>query len=394
MVRRIKYLYGGVLGLIMAISAFFFPGELLAAAYDNIGDKYITVAYVGGLTGELGQASRRSLNSLQLAIDEANRKGGAHGKMFRIISFDTENSAVRNVGIFKEILDAKAVAVTGVHTSNDGLILADLAEKAHIPLVVASATHPEITKGRKYVTRVCFDDDVQGKSLADFAYNKLRKRNALVVVNVNDSFSLYLAHVFVEAFKQNGGTIHHIVDIRTGDTKYRSVTEELRNESSIDLLFLATSAIESGYIISEVLSDGYTKTILGSDGWQSNHLDTLLSNLKKYNVDAYYSAHWHKDIGRPRAVAYIRKYRQVFGDDISSFDADAVLTYDSGSLLTRAIEKSPSLRAEDIVESIRQTSIEGATGKIEISKDGVVTKSVIMMKIINGIAEPFMEKAR
>lgn len=370
-----------------------FMGNLISAVGEN-DNKYITIAYVGGLTGRLSQASRRALNALELAVEEANLKGGARGRLFRVVSFDNKNSAINNYDLFDEILKSGAVAVTGIHVSDDGLILSMLAEKKQLPVVVASATHPNITKGKRFTVRVCFNDDMQGQFLANIAFNKFKKRNALLVVNASDSFSIYLSRRFEEVFKRLGGNISYVVNTIDGEVEYKQVIDSLARDTTIDLIFLSTSALESGYLINILSSNGIKKTILGSDGWQSDHLDTLLANLKSSHIDAYYTAHWYKNMKDIKTAAFIRKYNMKFNDDTSSFDADAVLTYDAGVFLTTAIKNSPNLNSDEIMKSIQRTHINGLTGDIKMSNDGNPSKAIYVMKIVDGKTMFYMAEAK
>ena len=98
----------------------------------------VRIAYVGGLTGNFGQAAQKSLKALQMVAREFNASGGIRGRAIEILPYDTKFSPVTNISIFNNILKSGAVAITGIHASNDGLILGELAEKHHLPMMVAS----------------------------------------------------------------------------------------------------------------------------------------------------------------------------------------------------------------------------------------------------------------
>jgi branched-chain amino acid transport system substrate-binding protein len=213
--------------------------------FSSIANSAVKIAYVGGLTGNYSQSAQKSLKALKLATKEFNRNGGVNGQKAEIIEFDTKNQPANIFKIFQEILKNKVVAIAGLHISNETLILAKLAEEHHIPMVVASATHPDITKNKKYVVRVCFNDDMQGESLAKYSRYDLKAKNVAVVADVSDSFTDYLSKTYQKTFTKIGGKITHVYPIRTNDTEFGSIIELLRKEQH-DLLFISASPLSSG----------------------------------------------------------------------------------------------------------------------------------------------------
>jgi branched-chain amino acid transport system substrate-binding protein len=343
----------------------------------------VKIAYVGGLTGNYSQCAQKSLKALKLAVKEFNQQGGLKGRKVEVLEFDSQASPVTNYKIFEEIQRKHAVAITGIHTSNDALILSELAEKNRLPMVVASATHPGVTKDKKYAVRVCFNDDMQGEQLAKYARKVLKARNVSVVVDVSDSFTSYLSESFQKTFTSLGGKIVQTHPIRTNDTKFNQIVDSLKNVNN-DLLFISANALESGYLLTQMAIANMKVPVLGSDGWQNNDLILALRNLHQTNINAHFSVHWFREINLPESKSFIKNYQREYGEAPNSSDADMVLTYDAGKLLLSAMQQAKSLNGNDLIESIRKQTISGVTGKIKMREHSDPEKQVHILRIKNG----------
>ncbi|MEW6735870.1 MAG: ABC transporter substrate-binding protein [Acidobacteriota bacterium] len=344
----------------------------------------IKIAYVGGLTGPVSQAAQKSLKALKLIANQWNRKGGLLNRKIEVLAFDTQSLAIAMPGLFKKIKASGAVAITGVHTSNEALLLAPLADQNKIPLVIASATHPAITKNRRFVIRTCFNDDLQGNFLATSARQSLHSKKAIIVVDVSDSFTLNLAETFKKKFSTLGGKIVAEYSIRTGDQKFDLVSNSLRTSKDFDLIFAATSSVEAAYLISQLSEEGIEANFLGSDGWQNQDLSRILETLHQSSKSSFFSAHWHRNVQFPAAARFISEFEKEYEQPITSFDADTVLTYDAGLLLLNAIRAARSTDPHKIIAALKKVSVNGVTGPIKINRNGEPKKKIFLLQILRG----------
>lgn len=344
----------------------------------------IKIAYVGGLTGNLSQAAQRSLKALKLAVKKVNEKGGIRGRRVEVLAFDNKFSPVTNITIFEEIKKSGVVAVTGLHVSNDALVLSKLTEEARIPLIIASATHPAITKGQKYVTRVCFTDDAQGLALSEFAIKKLGRKSVVTIVDVSDSFTDYLSKTFSRHLSEMGGKVLATYPIRTNAKDFSEIMENIQRNKKPDMLFAAASAMESSYMISFLAKSKLRIPLMGSDGWQNSDLGHILRNLEQNDMEGFFSVHWHLDLPYEASKRFVRDYETEYKEKLTSFDADPVLTYDAGTLLLTALESSKDFAPDSIMSALRETSFDGVSGKIAFSKSPDAMKKVHILKISKG----------
>lgn len=348
----------------------------------------IKIAYIGGLSGRNSEASQRSLNALRLVVEQFNKEGGVSGKPVEILAFDNESSPIKNLSIFRKAKLEGAIAITGVHISNDGILLADMAEKEKIPLVVASATNPEISTNRHFVVQVCFTDDYEGDLLAQFALKDLKARNIITVTDVSDNASSRVAKAFLQAVRSRGGNILKTYLIRTGYQDFSEIVSSIKSLAAVDLIFVSASSVESIFLLHQINRAAIHTSILGTDNWQNQDLAEGLHSLGDTVTTAIFPAHWHDRLAGSTSKKFLREYETRYRQRLSAFDADPALTYDAGKLLLVALRKAGSQDPSKIMSAIRSISLDGATGTIRFNSAGQPIKDVFFLRMVGRIVEP------
>ncbi len=94
--------------------------------------KLVKVGFLGPATTTYGTIA---INSIRLAIEEINNKGGVMGYKIELVTYDDENKPdVATAGFRKLVDEDKVVAIFGVHSSAVGLALLPLIKDAKIPV--------------------------------------------------------------------------------------------------------------------------------------------------------------------------------------------------------------------------------------------------------------------
>ena len=348
----------------------------------------VKIGYIGGLSGRESGAASRSLMALKLLVDKYNSFGGILGRPIELIILDNKSQVAANYSLFQKAKNHNLVGLVGFHTSNSALVASDLAELNHLPTVVASATHPNVSRNRNYVVQVCFTDDVQGMFLGDFVAKNLRISRIAAIVDVSDSASMRVAKSFLRRFSRNNGIIINKYQIRADQNEFSKIVQSIKNDPSIEGLFIAASAIESSFLIKQLTTNNVNLPIIGTDNWQNQNLIAALKNLGQNNGKAYFAAHWYAGVTNSVSNEFIKNFYKNYGETPNSFDADPALTYDSGILLLESIRKAKSTNPEKVSKILKEISVVGATGKIKIGKRGFPEKNINILQINNGNVLP------
>ena len=161
-------------------------------------DKFVTVGINLPLTGASAEDATNILHGAQLAIEEANAKGGIGGYEIRVLVLDDGTAtagqydpAQSAINTRKMIVDPTVVAAVGPMASGSGKAMAPLLSQGNLATVTPSSTNPDLTDpkfaemyrpaGKAIYFRTCTTDAFQGPNMANFMADQLKVKSVFVV---------------------------------------------------------------------------------------------------------------------------------------------------------------------------------------------------------------------
>ena len=115
-------------------------------------EKFVTVGINLPLTGAAAEDATNILHGAQLAIEEANAKGGIGGYEIRQLVLDDGTAtagqydpAQSAINTRKMIVDSTVVAAIGPMASGSGKAMAPLLSQGNLATVTPSSTNPDLT---------------------------------------------------------------------------------------------------------------------------------------------------------------------------------------------------------------------------------------------------------
>ena len=352
--------------------------DIYAGAGREIPDpKSITEVRIGFI-GPVESASDRvdglhMLHGAQLAVEDANGRGGYGGKPFKLMVHNDYNNwqAIAVYGAtrptdstiwgsaadeaVKMIYDDNDWAIFGSISSESTHIILRVALKAEIPIVNSASTDPTIpeTYIPWYFTDLQ-DDRVQAYTLARHIYSELGlKRIALLRVN-----SRY-GRMGVPKFRNASIRLGHPVIIEQkflpGDTDFTRALQIIR-DSRVDGIVLWADETEAANILKQMRAMGMKQRVFGS-------YRTLGPDLLAQAGSAAdgFQAVFPYDPTRsdPRWLAFNQRFEARFHEKPEQF---ASLAYDAMNALLGSICKAGLNRARihDALADIKE--YDGVTG--------------------------------
>jgi branched-chain amino acid transport system substrate-binding protein len=274
------------------------------------------------------------------------------------------------------------VAILGDLTSSATMEGAPLAQAAKIPLLTPSATNVAITRIGNYIFRSCFIDPFTGKIMAKFALDQLKAKQAIVITDVKQDYSVGLTDAIRQYFTQNGAGISNTFSYSSGDTDFRTQLTGVRMAHP-DVVFLPGYYTEAALILLQAKQLGIKCPFVGGEGWDSPALVQVAGKAADGN---YYTDHFSAADPDPRVQRFVQTYRAKYA---ALPDALAALWYDGARLLSQAVQRAGSTEAAKIRDALAETrDFEGVTGRISIDENRNAAKSGVILKIENG--EPKM----
>src|ERR1700730_8843525 len=343
----------------------------------------IKIGAVTCLTGALSTFGVYSVQGAKLDVEEINAAGGTLGQSIQLIVEDNGSKAGETATITRKLISQdKVAAILGDLTSSATMEGAPLAQAAKIPLLTPSATNVAITRIGNFIFRSCFTDPFTVKIMAKFALDRLNAKQAILMTDVKQDYSVGLSDAIRQHFTQNGAKILNNLSYSSGDTDFRTQLTGIRM-SSPEVVFLPGYYTEAALILLQAKQLGIKCPFVGGEGWDSPALVKVAGKAADGN---YYTDHFSSVDPDPKVQKFVRDYQAKYA---VLPDALAALWYDGARLLSQAIQRARSVEAAKIRDALAAThDFDGATGRISIDEDRNAAKSGVILKIDHG--EPQM----
>ncbi len=342
----------------------------------------IRIGLITPLTGDVKTFGESVKNAFEMAVDEANRAGGVAGMKIAYVVVDDKNDPTEASNAANLLINRDKVhAIIGSVTSKATIPVSDLAQSSKIPAITPSATNPKVTvadgKRKDFMFRACFIDPFQGRVMAKFARETLRKENAAVLFDASNDYSKGIAEFFSEAFKSLGGKVAY-ESYGKDDVDFSPLLTKVK-ASGTDVLFLPDYYNKVGLIAKQAREKGIRATLIGPDGWDSPDLVKIAGDAVE---GGYFSNHYSPEDTRPEVAVWVKKYKEKFGQ---TPDALGTLAYDATNLLLEAIRKANGndpLKIREALAAIK--GFKGVTGESTMDGNGDAVKSAVILRIAEG----------
>lgn len=331
----------------------------------------VKVGVILPLTGPNADIGRQTLNGIEFALE----KLGATAPKIELSVQDTLGKPEGAAQAMNKLVTSDKVSVVvGEIMSSNTIAASAIAQSSKIPLLSPGSTNDTITKGKDFVSRICFIDSFQGKVMAKFASGELKAKTAVMLVDSDADYSRGLAASFKQAFEAAGGKIIDEVSYSQKDTDYKGQLIKLRKQKP-DVVFVPGYYSQVGVIFRQARELKIESKFLGGDGWDSPDLFKIAG---KSASGHYMSNHFSHEDTDPRVQGFVASYKKKYGRDPNAFGA---LGYDAIMIVHAAVKAAGSADPAKIKDAINATKdFQGVTGQITLDADRNAVKSAVVLE--------------
>ena len=300
------------------------------------------------------------LHGAQLAIEQANARGGYKGKPY-VLRVHNESAlwGASSAELVKMLFDENCWAMLGCVDGQNCHIALRVTLKLEMPIVDVGTTDPTVTETRiPWLIHNFPDDRQQGYTLADYVFKTLKLKR-IGVLRTQTRYARLGVGKFNDEARRMGRQPVLEVKFERGDKDFTRQLQMLR-DAKVEGVVLWGEAAEAGLILKQMRAMGMTQPVFGSSriahapllevaGPAAEGL-VLTSALDPTRTD-------------PKWIAFRDAYRQKFNEEPIDY---ATYAYDGMNLLISAIEKTGLNRGRimDVFRSYQMKPYAGAAGTI------------------------------
>jgi branched-chain amino acid transport system substrate-binding protein len=355
------------------------------------GDKFVTVGIALPLTGAAAEDATNILHGAQLAIEEANAKGGPGGHEVRMLVLDNGTAtagqydpAQAATNARKMVADPTVVAGIGPMSSGSGKAMAPLLSQGNLATVTPSSTNPDLTDpkfagmyrpaGKAIYFRTCTTDAFQGPNMANFMADQLKVKSVFVVDDTG-AYGVGLADAFQAQAVKRGIQVMGRDRIDPLISDYRPLLTKIK-QLGPQALYAGSSALAGVKLVKqsyEIIPDVIKA---GGDGM---HQASILSGAGFPAAQGWYST-----IAAPHMLddaklsEWVANYKKRWNSPPADY---SITAYDAVLVVLAAIEtvaKSAATVTRGAVrDAIQAGKVDTLQGEISFDANGDIASRVV-----------------
>ena len=358
------------------------PAETGQDAGDNedVSDDVVRIGVYEPMTGASAAGGQMTLEGIELANEMYPEVLGKKVKLF-IVDNKTDKTESANA-VARLIEKDKVSVILGSYGSSNSMAGGQVVKEKGVPAIGCSPTNPLVTLDNDYYFRVCFIDPFQGKVMAKYAYNTLKAKNAVMIMDVANDYSVGLCNFFKQAFIELTGDKDAIL----AETKYKTNDQDFSAQLTAikdlkpDVIFAPGNYGESALLIKQARDLGITAPFLGGDTYEApEFIEIGGKEVEGVAISTHYTAEAPvTEVSKEFLDAYEKKYGQAP-------NAFAALGFDAYLVAIEAIENAGSTDPKAIRDAIAKIKdFKGATGIITLDENGDANKSAVIKQVKDG----------
>lgn len=381
-----------------------------AAVHARMKSHPYRMAAVFPLSGKLAPYGTEVLNGIQLALERA--KENSDGPSVGLIVKDTESDRGAFLDELSELLfNDRPVSVIGPLLSKNLPVMAELADRARIPLITPSAVMPNLRRLGNYVFSTSLTYAHQAKGIVDYGAREQKYRR-FAILHPDTAYGRELARLFTQEVRQYDGEIVAIESYKEGDTDFRAAilrlkAEDLKNygvevpiepeqtksqakppsgkknkrmlySPGFDAIFLPGRSLDVGLLATQLAFHDIIVPILGANGWNSPDFARIADRSIEGGVfvDGFFV-----DSPNPIVQEFVERYRRRYQSAPTLFAAQG---YDAARVVLEALRKGATSGETVRDYLLLHHDLPTLAGPSDFSPEGTLNRHVFVIQVKQG----------
>jgi branched-chain amino acid transport system substrate-binding protein len=359
-------------------------GSLAAMAADPI-----KVGSVLSVTGPAAFLGDPELKTLQMYVEDINKKGGVLGRQLQLVHYDDGSDANKANGFAKRLLDDDKVDIlVGGTTTGSTMSMVPLAERSGTPFISLAGAVVIVEPVKKFVFKTPHTD----RMAAEKVFEDMKKRGITKVALFSET----------SGFGQSGKKETELVAGKYGitlvanetygpkDTDMSPQLTKIKGTPGVQAVFVFGLGQGPAIVTKNYRQLGITLPLYQSHGVASDEFLKLAGPAAEgVRLPSPAQLIGDKlpanDPQKPVVLAYDKAYKERYKQDVSTFGGYA---YDGLMLAVDAIKRAGSTDKAKVRDAIEATKgYVGSSGKVNMSATdhmGLDLSSFRMLEVKSG----------
>lgn len=317
-----------ILGIVIIILV-----ALLLLSFKNkeMGTDKIKIGFIGPLSGEASPYGVPVKQGIELALENAVKKGFFQEGQVEIIFEDGKCDGKEATLAAQKLINIDKVKVIfGGQCSGETLAIAPIAESNEVLLISSFSTSPDVTNAGDFVFRVPPSDENSGKVIAQTIVNDGFEK--VGIVSEQSLASQTIIPVFSKELSSLGSELIYNESFSSDSKDLTTIATKILS-SNPEALYLNVQTGSSGSKVANALSDLgyqgqiYTYFITGDDFVKSGD---WVNGIKIIDFQAAKN--------EETLDSFLNNFVEMFGQE-PDYSFGATLGYDTGSIIFEAINE-------------------------------------------------------
>jgi branched-chain amino acid transport system substrate-binding protein len=295
----------------------------------------IKLGAIGPFTGAAAAPGMEIFNSIKLAVEERNAKGGIGGVKVELVMGDNAGDAAQGVNVAEKFSsDKKIYGVIGPAMSNITAATLRIFGGADLVQISTAASKSDLTeKGFSTFFRVCARNDAHGPAVANYIAGTLKVKSAYLL-NAKDAYSQNLTDEVAKTLKALGVANVWRDTVVSGEKDYSPVLTKVKAQKPELVLFASKPAPDMTVMIRQMRELGIKAIFFGTEGAKDKK---EFIGASEGAAEGAYVYHFATDINKIAAAEnYVKAFEAKHGS-LSGFGPSA---YEAANILLDAMTKA------------------------------------------------------
>jgi branched-chain amino acid transport system substrate-binding protein len=328
------------------------------------------IGFQGALSGDNQQLGINEINSVELAVRQANQSGKLPFKLEVVRSDDGGTPDKAPAAASALLQDNAIVGVVGPIFSGPTKAVGTTYAQAGMPLISPSATNPTLTSsGFTTFHRVVAPDSVEAPQAADWLAKKAKK--VFVIDDTTEYGKGAGDGVRQELAKKGIAVQNQSVPQSTQD--YGAVAQAVVSSGATAMFYGGYDA-QAALLAKALQTAGFKGIAMGGNGVKS----TVFSQNSGSAGDGWYFSCGCLDATTaPQAKDFTAAYRAAYNTDPSTYSPEA---YDATNAMIQAIKDAQSkgkVTRQTVEDAVKNLDYKGITTTVKFQPNGEVEQQVI-----------------